>query len=172
MKGEIAVRDVVDQLYKSHAEAVRNFVLKRTKNTTQTDDIVSEVFLRCLSVLKRRGVDAIRKEYFRTYLIQIALNLIIDGSRRRGNWQTAPLDEVYEQADTAPLADEDIERIEMRYRVSRALRRLDSQKQKMLFLRYSDELTIPKISSAMGVKQGAVKVRLFRILQELRKQLK
>jgi RNA polymerase sigma-70 factor, ECF subfamily len=69
---------------------------------------------------------------------------------------------------TAPeLLDVLGERIDVR----RALRPLDGEDRRLLWLRYGEDLTQPATAAVMGMPEGTVKVRLHRLRKQLRAAL-
>lgn len=168
---ESDVKGIVDNLYRAHASAIRGFAWKKTRDAELVDDIVAEVFVRCLRVLKKRGPDAFEMRYARSYLTRVAINLINDEFRRRGCQQTAPLDDLPETVDTTPLAPEQLEVWEAFRGVSSAIGRLSPKKREVFLLHHRDGLTVREISRRLNVKPGTVSTRLHHARMELRRGL-
>jgi RNA polymerase sigma-70 factor (ECF subfamily) len=76
-----------------------------------------------------------------------------------------------ELSDSAPSEDEQLAGTAARVTVEQALRRLADRDQRILRLRYADDLTQGEVARRLGVPEGTVKVRLHRARRRLRRLL-
>jgi RNA polymerase sigma-70 factor (ECF subfamily) len=162
----LAVRDGdLDQLgilFDRHHRRLFAFFVRSTGSPAASDDLVQEVFLRILRYRK-----SFRPESrFSTWMYQIARNARIDHAKRHGR-DVCVDDEVLAgalpevgPADAPARQDEDLLR--------RALACLDPEKRELLVLARLEGLKHSEIGEVLGCEPGAVKVRLFRAVKELR----
>lgn len=73
-----------------------------------------------------------------------------------------------ELSDSAPSEDEELAGTAVRLTVEQALRRLADRDQRVLLMRYADDLTQGEVARRLGVPEGTVKVRLHRARRRLR----
>jgi RNA polymerase sigma-70 factor (ECF subfamily) len=76
-----------------------------------------------------------------------------------------------ELPDAAPSEDADLAQTPVRVTVEQALRRLADRDQRLLRLRYSDDLSQGELARRLGVPEATVKVRLHRARRRLRRLL-
>jgi RNA polymerase sigma-70 factor (ECF subfamily) len=128
-------------------------------------DAAQETFLRAFARLK----DFQPGRSFRNWLFAIAANHVRDLLRRR---RQLPLDPATE--DSLPelaLPDERLLRSESRDRLLAAVDRLPFDLKVVVAFRFQHELSFPEIGEALGISVNAVRIRLFRALVALRKEL-
>jgi RNA polymerase sigma-70 factor (ECF subfamily) len=148
-------------LYDRYAERVLGYVRIRVRDAATCEDITSHVFTTALAQLSRfRGEGS-----FGGWLFQIARNAVRDLHRR------PPLEPLPTQAaDAAPAADEHLLASERTERLRRLVASLEPEQQHLLALRYGAGLAYDEIGAAVGAAPGTVRVRLHRILEDLRKR--
>jgi RNA polymerase sigma-70 factor (ECF subfamily) len=73
--------------------------------------------------------------------------------------------------DSAPAEDEELEGTAARVTVEQALHRLADRDQRVLLMRYSEDLSQVEVARRLGIPEGTVKVRLHRARRRLRKLL-
>jgi RNA polymerase sigma-70 factor (ECF subfamily) len=110
-----------------------------------------------------------------TWLMQIAINLVRDRarSRRLQFWRRAvEIDAVsawIPDGDASPearaLAREQIAA------VWQATARLSQRQRTVFLLRFVEEMSLAEIAGATGMKEGTVKIHLFRALETVRQRL-
>jgi RNA polymerase sigma-70 factor (ECF subfamily) len=139
-----------------------NFFLRMGSDRHTSEDMVQDVFMR---VLKYRSTWQPNTS-FRTWLYQIARNVRIDYFRKRRMeepWDESLAESLPQSAPRDLLADR-----EERAMLRRALIRLPEEKREVLLLSRFHELKYEEIGKLLGCETGAVKVRVFRALRELR----
>ncbi len=130
------------------------------------EDVVSDVFVKVYENLRRFRAD----HPFATWLYRLAVNHVIDRSRRLAREQKrAELPEAL--ADPAPDPAERAETSEDARRVRRALAALPPRYREALFLVYVEGFKLEEVSRSLGVPLGTVKTRLMRGRQALRRAL-
>jgi len=151
-------------LFERHHRALFNFFLRLTGNRQTSDDLVQEVFLRML----RYRASYKPQRQFRTWMYHLARNVHIDrfkASRGEMGLADAPFEPVH---DAAP-ADEMLERASEARVLRRALLKLPADKREVLVLSRFHGLSYAEVGAILGCEVGAVKVRVFRAMQQLRR---
>ena len=128
----------------------------------EAQDICQETFLRAYKSLGKFSEK--RGGSFQAYLFAIARNLIIDYRRKK---KDVPLKE-YHDIEKEDNLENEIQRKEGKLQVHTALSRLKEPDRQIVVLRYFEEMTTYEVASAVGMKEGAVRVRLHRILKKLK----
>jgi len=70
--------------------------------------------------------------------------------------------------DSASSEDDELAGTAARVTVEQALGRLADRDQRVLLMRYADDLTQGEVARRLGVPEGTVKVRLYRARRRLR----
>jgi RNA polymerase sigma-70 factor (ECF subfamily) len=134
------------------------YVVHAVGDSSTADDIFQDTYVRFL----QHEVRASGEEGRKAYLYRIAANLIRDHWRRRGRARKRFVEEHEEQA-AAPAA----ETADARHDVAEALRQLAPQQRSMLWLAYVEACTHKEIAALLRVREGSVKVLLYRARQKL-----
>jgi RNA polymerase sigma-70 factor (ECF subfamily) len=149
-------------LYRQHRVPAFRFAYRLTSSAAEAEDIVQECFL---ALLGRDAFDA-RQGSLRTYLFGIVRHLAWKRLRLMER-ETAEADERVGAID--PLRELiDSERAGM---VERAVEALPLLQREALILFEYEELSMEEIAAITGADVGAVKGRLFRARESLRKRL-
>jgi RNA polymerase sigma factor (sigma-70 family) len=150
-------------LFERHQRALFNFFLRLTGNRETSDDLVQEVFLR---MLRYRGSYRPHSQ-FRTWMYHLARNVHID--RFRASRGEVGLVEIPEPADPAEGVTDLMQRTSEATLLRRALLKLPVDKREVLVLSRFHGLSYAEVGEALGCEVGAVKVRVFRAMQQLRR---
>jgi RNA polymerase sigma-70 factor (ECF subfamily) len=141
-------------LYDRYFERVLGYVRIRVHDPGACEDVTSEVFTRALAQLHRFRGDG----SFGGWLFQIARNAVHDHGRRR-RFEQLPL--------TLAAPEHDLDgRVDLRL----LIRSLDVDQQHLLALRYGAGLSFDELAAVLGGSSGALRVRLHRLLSDLRKR--
>ena len=158
-------RDRFEQLYEEHAQPLFGFLVYRTGDRALAEDVLADAFERVLRA--RRRFDP-RRASEKTWLYSIALNALRD-HLRRADAEARALGRV--EAVPAAGASGELELVEERDRLGRALATLSDDERETVALRYGADLTIPEIAEALDEKLTTVDGRLRRALRKLREEL-
>jgi RNA polymerase sigma-70 factor (ECF subfamily) len=149
-------------LYRRYRTPSFRFAYRLTASSAEAEDIVQECFL---ALLGRDGFDA-RQGSLRTYLFGIVRHLAWNRSRLMER-ETEEVDEPAAGID--PLRNLlESERAGM---VERAVAALPLLQREALILFEYEELSMEEIAAITGAEVGAVKARLFRARERLRRRL-
>jgi len=149
-------------LYRRYRTPAFRFAYRLTASAAAAEDIVQECFL---ALLGRAAFDA-RQGSLRTYLFGIVRHLAWKRSRLMDR-ETEETDDCANEAD--PLRD--LLEQERAGIVERAVAGLPLLQREALVLFEYEELSLEEISGITGAEVGAVKARLFRARERLRRQL-
>ena len=145
-------------LYDRHFHRVYAYVIRRTANRAEAEDVTSEVFHRALAKLK--GYEW-RGTPFVAWLFRIASNELADRWQRAARESGAPRPEVEE-------SHQDLER---RVELFQLVERLPDDQRSVIELRFGEDKSLLQVAEALGRSEGAVKQLQRRALENLRMSL-
>lgn len=147
-------------LYRRYLTPVYRYLLHRSSNVHDAEDLTAQVFLEALEGL---AAHRYRKGgCFAAWLFTIARRRLVDFYRQR---PCAPLGD---PPSPEPGLMAAIEKGEDLQRLDRLLARLDEDRQELLRLRFSAGLSFAEIGLLEGRSEAAVKMALYRALDFLR----
>ena len=149
-------------LFERYQTPLYNFYLRMTADRGAAEDLVQDVFLRILRY-RHTYQDGTA---FSTWMYQIARNARFDHFRKRRG--EVALDDTGDIGSAAPSPAEDIESKQETALVRRALARLPHEKREVLVLSRFQNLKYEQIAGILDCEVGAVKVRVYRALRDLR----
>lgn len=157
--------DAFESLFRLHQRAVYGWILRIVRNPAAAEDLTVETFWRIYRA--RARFDAARD--FAPWARRIATRAALDWLRAQRH--EAELDD--ESLATIPavtLADPGIT-AEIRAKTARAFARLPHKLRAAAILAVIEELPQKDVAAALGISVAAVKLRVFRALRLLRKDL-
>ena len=142
---------------------VFGFMIKRTQNENDAEDITIETFFKAFD--KINSFDS--KFKFKTWLITIAKNTHLDSVRKQKNAlsnQTTEEDEkrVYWIRDEAPSAEDKLITEQNLAELLKDIKKLKPHHQEIIQLRYFQEQSYQEIANTIGIPINNVKVKLLR----------
>ena len=161
-------------LYQRHYKRVYVYHLARTGNEQDAQDLTSETFLAALDGITayrpERNQLSERSEYsFTAWLFGIAHHKLADFFHKR-----VPQSSL-EEVDERPVADPSPEKASVRRselrRVRQVLALLPEERADALSLRFFSDLSLAEVAQVMDKSEAAVKMLIYRGLQELRDRL-
>ena len=151
------------ELYDRNFHAVYAYIARRVQDRSEAQDLTAHVFQQALANIgkfKWRGAP------FVTWLYRIAANAIADQARKRSR-------ETVDSELTANTAvDPDLEQVERRAQLFRAVETLPEDQRRVILLRFGEEKSIREIAVYLNRTEGAVKQLQFRGLENLRARLR
>jgi RNA polymerase sigma factor (sigma-70 family) len=149
-------------LFERYHVALFRYLLRMTRNRALSEDLVQEVFLRVLKYAKSYDPDC----SFARWLYGMAHNAYYDSGRKiRGE---VAVSAVPETRSSEPVPDELFSRKQDALFLEEALQRLPEDKREVLVLSRYNSLRYEDIADILHCEIGAVKVRVYRALKELR----
>lgn len=151
------------ELYELNFHRVYAYIARRVPDRSEAQDLTAHVFQQALANIgkfKWRGAP------FVTWLYRIAANAIADHARKKSR----------EAADTElttnTVVESDLEQVERRAQLFRAVETLPEDQRKVILLRFGEEKSIREIAAELDRSEGAVKQLQFRGLENLRARLR
>lgn len=157
--------DQLGLLFDRYHQRLFGFFYRLTFRKEECEDLVQGVFER---ILKYRYTYNSGGE-FSTWIFSIARNHVYDYYRKNGADPVEHYEIDLDAVSGDPLAAEDpTEQEQNSLLVKKALLKLDPDKRQVLVLSRFEGFRYSEIAEIIGCTEGAVKVRVFRALNELR----
>ena len=155
-----------EQLYERYSDKVYRKCLSFTKEPMKAEDFTHDIFLRLIVKLGSFKEQA----KFSTWLYSITYNYCTDQLRTPQKKTEVFMDEGWDQVGDSLSDDDEAELAEMAAsEVRRAMEKLSPDEQSLLMMKYQDDVSIREIASVYGLTESAVKMRLKRSREKLRK---
>ena len=156
------------EIYDRYSGRIYNFAFRFLKNSEAAEDAVQEVFVKMLKHANQFHGDA----KLSTWLFSITANWCRDYLRKADN-KAKETEEVLislpASSDTSP--DRALEQRENEVRIQRALSALTPEQREAILLSRYQGLSYAEIAQISGCSEGAVKTRVFRAMETLKKAL-
>ncbi|MDT8322947.1 MAG: sigma-70 family RNA polymerase sigma factor [Bacteroidota bacterium] len=162
-------RSAFNQLVRLHQERIYWVIRRMIRDHDDALDLTQEVFIRAYEKLDRFRGDA---KVF-TWLYRIAVNLSLNHirkSRVRSFFSLSDREETI--ADESADADEDLERLEMRKLIARAVETLPEKQRAVFVLRYFEELPYENISTILETSVGGLKANYHHAVRKIDRYVK
>jgi len=162
-------REAFRRLFEHFAPRLRSFLRRMRVGEGSLDDIVQDVFA---NIWRRAGSFDPAKASASTWIFTIARNRRIDLARR--SRPEVDLDDpatVFEQADDAPLPDEQAVDTQMARLLAGAVATLPAEQSDIVAMAYQRDMSHSEIAAALGLPLGTVKSRLRLALAKLRQSM-
>ncbi len=153
-----------ERLYGRYCDKVYRKCLSFTKDAPKAEDLTHDIFLKLVVKLGSFKEQA----KFSTWLYSITYNHCTDHVRSASHRNEVYLDEGWERIEAADdnlaeLAEMEAQRLKI------ALEHMPPDERSMLLLKYQDDVSIREIANMNGLTESAVKMRLKRSRDRLRK---
>lgn len=156
-----------EELYERYADKVYRKCLTLVKDSARAEDFTHDIFLKLIFKLGSFKEEA----RFSTWLYSITYNYCMDQLRVNKKRGETNLEEELE------IADEDVdvsvlieEKDADARRLHRAIDHLSTEERSILMMKYLDDLSIRDIAGVFRITESAVKMRLLRSRESLRKK--
>ena len=142
---------------------VYGFMLKRTENETDAEDITIETFSKAFD-----KIATYNPEYqFNTWLIAIAKNVHIDMLRKKKSSLFMDISDnddrqAYNVADSSPTAEDKLITEQNLSQLRRYIKEMKPHYQEVIQLRYFQEMSYQEISEQLQEPLSNVKIKLLR----------
>ena len=157
----------LSEIYSLYFPRVYRYVLARTGNVNDAEDLTEEVFLKMLNAINRFEW---RDAPFSAWIFRIAHNAIISQRRKVGSrGKSVPLSEALPIGTQGP--EESVEQQLSIREVMRAAEDLPEAQRMVISLRFAAGLSIAETAEALGKSQGNVKVIQHKGIVKLREML-
>jgi RNA polymerase sigma factor (sigma-70 family) len=156
-----------EELYERYADKVYRKCLTLVKDAARAEDFTHDIFLKLIVKLGSFKEEA----RFSTWLYSITYNYCMDQLRvnkKRGEVNLEEeVDVMDEDVDVSVLIEEKDADAK---RLHRAIDTLTTEERSILMMKYLDDLSIRDIASVFRITESAVKMRLLRSRENLRKK--
>jgi len=151
-------------LFERYKKPLFGFFFRSTRNPALCEDLVQNVFLR---LLKYRATFT-GSGKFTTWMFQIAHNVFMDHCAKSG--RTRNIEDMDENSfiEEQELTDNIVKDEQLKL-LEEAMQKLDAEQRELIILCKYQELKYKEISTILNCSEGAVRVRVFRALAELKR---
>jgi len=168
-QGDMSAFELIVLRYK---DAIFNFIYHFVSDYHRAQDISQETFLRVL-----KNVDRYKsRNCFKTWLYRIAVNLCKNELRNRNRRRTFSLEDSFLDIEKVSSEryippDEFYERLEEQKMIQSALKELPSDQRMAIIMREYQDLSYEEIAAALNCSLGAVKSKIYRARQNIKRIL-
>lgn len=156
------------EIYDRYSGRIYNFAFRFLKNAEAAEDATQEVFVKMLRHANQFHGDA----KLSTWLFSITANWCRDYLRKADNKSKESEDVLVTLPASAEYSpDRTLEQRENEQRVRRALATLTPEQREAILLSRYQGLSYAEIAQVAGCSEGAVKTRVFRAMETLKKVL-
>lgn len=171
-----AENDDFDDTVRLHWPGIFRFILASLRDQDAAASLTQDCFLKAYRARQRFRGDC----SLRTWLTQIAVNLVRDyrRNRRLQFWNRTRASSVDMQAASQWIPDRGLSpearalAQEQLQAVWEATGHLSEKQRTVFLLRFVEDMDLLEIAAATGIKEGTVKVHLFRALQAVRERIR
>jgi RNA polymerase sigma-70 factor (ECF subfamily) len=161
-------REAFGELYERYAAKIYSYIYYRTGNPADAEDLTARVFVRALQNIESYED---RGHAFSAWLYRIAHNLVANWHRDNSRRPTIALEDLSQWRVTGKGPEDVAALLEDRTALLEAVRRLPTDRQELLTLKFVDQLSNAEIGEIMGRSEGAIKSLYHRTLLVLRQDL-
>lgn len=151
--------------YEAHGSAVYGYFRFLVRSPDEADELTAETFLR---VVRHAGRFDGAKASPRTWILRIAQNVMRDQWRTASRRRVLGPESLRDLAVDAPSAEERLLYEEQVALLLRGVASLPEADQELISLRFTGGLDHRQIGEVLGLKEAAVRTRLWRALGRLR----
>ena len=156
------------EIFDRYSPRIYNFAYRFLKNSEAAEDATQEVFVKMLKYANQFQGDA----KLSTWLFSITANLCRDHLRKADNKAKESEETLLSLPATGLVAaDEQMEKRQDAERVRSALGLLTPEQREAILLSRYQGLSYAEIAKIAGCSEGAVKTRVFRAMETLKKAL-
>lgn len=151
--------------YAEHGGRLYRYLRFHAPSADVAEELLAETFLRAVEAADR--YDAARGPALH-WLLTIARNVLRDEARRAARRPVAPSGALRDLVHEGPSPEEQMLFEEQVATLLAAVAGLPEADRELLSLRYGSDLSMAEIGERLGVREAAVRTRLWRVLGRLR----
>lgn len=163
--------EMLEALVREHSRMVYRIAYAVLRSHHDAEDASQETFMRVLRYSAK--LDAVENP--KTWLARVAWRVALDRSRSRGRTQEITLDDpekpVGEVASAEISADESAHGAQIRIVLEKLIATLPEKLRQPLVLSTIEEMSPGEVAVTLGIKEAAVRSRVFRARQILKEKL-
>jgi len=156
-----------DVLYEKYFKSIFVFIYRRTGNEELSDDITSQVFLKALINIKKYEFKGVP---FSAWLFRIAFNEINMYFRKNNAHRVISLEQNTVMQIMQEVQEEDNSHAQQQ--MMAALKQLGGDDIQLIELRFFEKRSFAEVGQIIGITENNAKVKVYRILDKLKKILK
>ncbi|WP_374685725.1 sigma-70 family RNA polymerase sigma factor, partial [Promineifilum sp.] len=161
-------QEAFGQLYERYSQRIYQYIYYRTGSEADAEDLAAKTFMRAwqhIGSYDDRGVP------FSAWLYRIAHNLVANWHRDRSRRKVISLEDLSRWQVNEDGPEASALRAEDKAALLSAIRRLPSDRQELLALKFVEHLSNAEIGAVMERSEGAIKSLYHRTLLSLREEL-
>ncbi len=151
--------------YEAHGTSVYNYFRFHVPLADVAEDLTAETFLKVVRAADR--FDPLRGSA-KAWILTVARNVLTDWRRRARLRQYVTLGTMHDLVYEAPSPEERLLREEEVGRLLDAVATLADADRELIGLRYGSGLDTAEVAQILGISEGSVRTRLWRVLGRLR----
>jgi RNA polymerase sigma-70 factor (ECF subfamily) len=155
------------EIFDRYSARIYNFTYRFLKNSEAAEDATQEVFVKMIRYASQFHGDA----KLSTWLFSIAANHCRDHLRKADNRTKESEETLLTLAAPNDAPDREVEKKQTEAMVQRALALLTPEQREAILLSRYQGLSYAEIAKIAGCSEGAVKTRVFRAMETLKKAL-
>jgi RNA polymerase sigma-70 factor (ECF subfamily) len=160
--------EAFSELYNRYVGRIYSYIYYRTGNTSDAEDLTARVFHRAIGHI---GTYTDRGVPFSAWLYRIAHNLVANWHRDNSRRNEVPLDDHLELPHLGDHPETVMVKTQEMEKLLSAIRRLPDDRQQIIILKFTQQMTNAEIAMIMSRSEGAIKSLYHRTLMELRAHL-
>lgn len=156
--GYAGVLRMEEQIVRTYADMVYRIAYRYVKNSIDTDDVFSEVFLAYFK--KERTFES--EEHRKAWLIRVTINCAKDLLAQRAQVQ---------QLCEETISDQTVRDTDTYMDLRKAIEQLRPEYREVIKLYYLDDLSVKEIAQILNKNENTIKTQLFRAREILKSAL-
>lgn len=164
-KAQTGDRDAYGAIYEFFLKKIFRFIYYLAGDRILAEDLTQETFLKGWKSIA--SYQAKKGGSFQAFLYKIARNCVVDWQRKKKEQRII---EGFDVASGENL-EETVNKNEDEKVVWDALDKLDEEEKQIMILRYFEDLPTQDVAEIIKVNDGALRVRIHRILKKLKLEL-
>lgn len=157
--------DRLGLLFERYKRPLYGFFYNLNRNQELSEDLVQNTFFR---ILKYRHLFRGEEGDFRSWMFHIARNVSHDHHRKNKIKVNDDVTTWQDKLGHVEHRSAEMQQEDERYLLSMAMEKLSEEKREVLLLSKYQDKKYQEIGALLGCTEGAVKVKVFRALQELK----
>ncbi|MDD5068234.1 MAG: RNA polymerase sigma factor [Candidatus Pacebacteria bacterium] len=158
----MTIEQKITQAYNNYQKGLSRYSFSKISNRATGEDLVQDTFMKTWTYLVKGG----RVDSMKAFLYHVLNNLIVDQYRKK---KTSSLDVLLEKGyePKAPDGDRLINTLDGKS-ASLLIEKLPETYQKVMRMRYIQDLSLAEMASETGQSKNAIAVQLHRGLEKLK----
>ena len=157
---QVGDRHAFAKLYDFYLRKIYDFVFFKTMQKEQTEDIVSQVFLKAW-----KNINSYKQNSFSAWLYKIARNAVIDFYRQDKNNKN--IDDFWDLASNDDLLSQTNNSLQLQ-KIKKLMVDLKSEERDIIIMRFWLDLPFKEIAQRLSKNEGAIKMSLKRTLEKIK----